>query len=181
MALLLIVSLVWAFSFGLIKDRLAGLDPAAVAVVRLAFAALVFAPFLRIRRLPGIAALRFALIGVLQFGAMYVFYLRSFLYLQAHEVALFTIFTPVYLALFAAAADRRFRAAHALAALLSVAGAALVVLRATQLQLTLTGLLLVQLSNAAFAVGQVLYRQWRAARRKSPTITSSPCCTRGRS
>lgn len=163
MALLLIVSLVWAFSFGLIKGRLAGLDPAAVAVVRLAFAAVVFAPFLRIRRLPGIAALRFAFIGVLQFGAMYVFYLRSFRYLQAHEVALFTIFTPLYLALFAAAADRRFRPAHVLAALLSVAGAALV-MTGTELRPGLaTGFGLVQLSNLCFAFGQLAYKRVRTA------------------
>src|SRR5690606_21460219 len=100
MSLLLIVSLVWAFSFGLIKGRLGGLDPAGVAVVRLAFATMVFLPLLRLRALPGLAALRFAAIGAMQFGAMYVFYLRAFAHLQAHEVALFTIFTPIYIALF---------------------------------------------------------------------------------
>jgi drug/metabolite transporter (DMT)-like permease len=45
MSLLLIVSLIWAFSFGLIKGRLAGLDPTAVAVLRLALAAAAPAVF----------------------------------------------------------------------------------------------------------------------------------------
>ena len=51
MLLLLLASLVWAFSFGLIKDQLAGLDPTAVAVLRLLCALLVFLPFLRRRQL----------------------------------------------------------------------------------------------------------------------------------
>ncbi|GAB1487773.1 carboxylate/amino acid/amine transporter [Opitutaceae bacterium] len=162
MSLLLIVSLVWAFSFGLIKGRLGGLDPAGVAVVRLAFATMVFLPLLRLRALPGLAALRFAAIGAMQFGAMYVFYLRAFAHLQAHEVALFTIFTPIYIALFDAALDRRFRGTHFLAALLSVGGAALV-MSGTALRPGLAvGFGLVQVSNVCFALGQIAYKRARA-------------------
>lgn len=163
MSLLLVVSLVWAFSFGLIKGRLAGLDPAGVAVVRIAFAALVFVPLLRLGRLPVIAGLRFALIGALQFGAMYVFYLRAFAHLQAHEVALFTIFTPLYIALVDAALDRRFRTAHVLAAVLSVVGAAFVMAE-TELRPGLAaGFGLVQLSNICFALGQLAYKRLRGS------------------
>ncbi|HEY0967176.1 MAG TPA: EamA family transporter [Opitutaceae bacterium] len=163
MSLLLIVSLVWAFSFGLIKGRLAGLDPAAVAVVRLAFAALVFVPLLRLRSLPGLAALRFAAIGVLQFGAMYVFYLRAFAHLQAHEVALFTIFTPLYIALLDAAFARRFRLLHLVAAGVSVLGAALVMSGAEMRPGLAVGFVLVQASNVCFALGQLAYKRVRNA------------------
>ena len=47
MLLLVLVSLLWAFSPGLIKGRLTGLDSAFISAVRLALALLVFLPFLR--------------------------------------------------------------------------------------------------------------------------------------
>ena len=46
MLFLLAASLLWAFSFGLIKGQLAGLDPVAVASTRLLLAAVVFAPLM---------------------------------------------------------------------------------------------------------------------------------------
>jgi len=161
MFLLLLVSLIWAFSFGLIKDRLSGLDPAAVAFVRIAFAAVVFLPLLRLRKLPPVAAVRFAAIGALQFGAMYVFYLAAFRHLQAHEVALFTIFTPLYLALFDAAVERRFQGRHVLAAVLAVAGAGLVMGGTALNPGLLAGFGLVQASNLCFAAGQLAYKRAR--------------------
>ena len=49
MPLLLLVSLLWAFSFSLIKRHLGGLDSSFVAAVRLGLALLVFLPFVRLR------------------------------------------------------------------------------------------------------------------------------------
>ncbi|HZU86422.1 MAG TPA: EamA family transporter, partial [Anaerolineaceae bacterium] len=46
MIYLWVVSFLWAFSFGIIKDTLSGLDPFFVALVRLSLALLVFLPFL---------------------------------------------------------------------------------------------------------------------------------------
>ena len=37
---------------------------------------------------------------------MYVLYLRAYSYLQAYEIVLFTIFTPVYVALLDAALEK---------------------------------------------------------------------------
>lgn len=163
MSLLLLVSLVWAFSFGLIKGRLAGLDPTAVAVLRLALATVVFLPFLRLKgRSLGLGA-AYALVGAVQFGGMYVLYLRAFAHLQAYEVALFTIFTPVYLALLDAALERRLNGRHFAAALLSVFGAGLVIWNATPGSGLTTGFLLVQGSNLCFAAGQLAYKRLRAA------------------
>ena len=43
---LLSASLLWAFSFGLIKGQLAGIDPVVVSAGRLLLAAVIFAPAL---------------------------------------------------------------------------------------------------------------------------------------
>jgi len=60
---LLLVSFVWAFSFGLIKDKLSGLDSTAIATVRIGLSALVFLPFFRRRHLNLATSARLALIG----------------------------------------------------------------------------------------------------------------------
>jgi drug/metabolite transporter (DMT)-like permease len=158
---LIAVSLLWAFSFGLVKRHLAGLDSALVATARLGIALVIFLPWLRLRGVNRVLAVRLALIGALQFGVMYFAYNLSFQHLQAHEVALFTLTTPVFVTLFADAYDRRLRVRSLLAALLAVVGAAVVVFGAKAIKPTLIGLLLLQGSNAAFALGQVMYRQLR--------------------
>jgi drug/metabolite transporter (DMT)-like permease len=42
---LIFVSILWAFSFGLIKGELTGLDPTLVAHIRLLLSFIVFLPF----------------------------------------------------------------------------------------------------------------------------------------
>lgn len=167
MFLLVAVSLLWAFSFGLIKGRLAGLDSAFVSAARLGLALLVFLPFFRWRGLRAPVAAQLAALGAVQFGLMYLAYNESFRHLAAHEVALFTLTTPLFVTLLADAVERRFRATALAAAALAVAGTALVVFSGAPLAPTLTGLALVQLSNAAFAAGQVWYRELR---RREPTL-----------
>jgi drug/metabolite transporter (DMT)-like permease len=159
MVQLLVVSLLWAFSFGLIKRFLGGVDSTLVATIRLGLACVVFLPLLRLRGLgPRPIGLLLG-IGALQFGVMYLAYIESFRYLQAHEAALFTITTPLLVTLCADLADRTLRPRSLLAAFLAVAGTAVVLVKSADLRPTLTGLLLVQLSNAAFAAGQILYRR----------------------
>ena len=160
MILLLVVSLIWAFSFGLIKG-LSGLDSTAVAVLRIAISLLVFAPFFRRRGIPGAQMLRLAGIGAVQFGAVYVLYLRSYAHLHAYQVALFTITTPLFVALLDAVAERRFKARYLTAAALSVAGAGIVLWRAIGDSGLMAGFVLVQLSNVCFAAGQVAWRRER--------------------
>lgn len=167
MLLLVIVSLIWAFSFGLIKHFLGGIDSTFVATVRLGLALVVFLPFLRLRGVTGRMILSLVAIGALQFGLMYLAYIESFRYLRAYEAALFTITTPIFVTLLADALDRRLRPWALAAALLAVAGTAFVVMKSADLKLTLAGLALVQFSNAAFAAGQVLYRRVRA---RHPTL-----------
>jgi drug/metabolite transporter (DMT)-like permease len=169
MAFLFTVSFVWAFSFGLIKGRLAGVDSTAIATLRLALALLVFLPFFRRNALPWRAALRLVLIGAIQFGIMYLLYLRAYVYLQAFEIALLTITTPIFVAALDAALERRWLARHVIAALLSVAGAGVVLWHEVVTSDRLLGVLLVQASNLCFAAGQLA---WRRERPRLPATTS---------
>jgi drug/metabolite transporter (DMT)-like permease len=161
MILLLIVSFIWAFSFGLVKG-LAGLDPTAIGAARLAVSLLVFIPFLRAARLgaPQVAAL--ALIGAVQFGAVYILYLRAYAHLHAYEIALFTITTPIFVTLLDAAVERRWSTRFLAAAALSVAGAGVVLWRSIGDSGVMGGFILMQLSNLCFACGQVAWRRERA-------------------
>lgn len=159
MAYLWVVSLIWAFSFGIIKNQLAGLDASVIAAARLLTAALVLLPFLRLRNLPHRLRLQLALTGAVQFGLMYLAYNLAFGYLQAYEVALFTIFTPLYVTLIHDALHRRLNLVSLAAALLAVAGTALVKGGVHISADILLGFGLVQLSNLCFACGQVWYRE----------------------
>jgi drug/metabolite transporter (DMT)-like permease len=161
MLLLLLASFIFAFSFGLLK-RLTGLDSSVIAAVRLGLALLVFLPCFRPKGLTPRLVLTFAAIGAIQFGLTYLAYIESFHYLQAHQVALFTLTTPILVTLLADALDRILRLRALYAAMLAVLGTACITVKSTAIGGTLTGLILVQLSNGAFAIGQVWYRRVRA-------------------
>lgn len=162
MPYLLVVSLIWAFSPGLTKGLTTGLDTSFVAAARLGLALLVFLPFLRLKGVALRTGLRLAGLGALQFGVMYLAYNESFRHLQAHEVALFTLTTPVFVTLLADALERTFRVRAFAAALLAVGGTVVVVFQGQAMQPTWWGLALVQVSNLAFAAGQVGYKRLRA-------------------
>jgi len=160
---LFLVSLLWAFSFGLIKHLSGGgIDGSFLSATRLGLALLVFLPFLRLRGLAPRTALALAGIGAVQFGIMYLAYNESFRFLQSHEVALLTLTTPIFVTLLADALDRTLRARALLAAVLAVLGGAAIVVKSTPTVGATTGVVLIQLSNLAFALGQILYRRLRA-------------------
>jgi drug/metabolite transporter (DMT)-like permease len=162
MPALLLVSLIWALSPGLIKGQLIGFDSGFISAARLGLAFLVFLPLLRPRKIPLGTALALVAIGAVQFGVMYLAYNESFRHLQSYEVALFTLTTPIFVTLLADALERTLHVRALLAALLAVAAAAVVTVKGIAIESTLLGIALVQLSNAAFAIGQVLYRRVRA-------------------
>ncbi len=156
MLYLLGASLLWAFSFGLIKEHLTDLDPWFVACLRLALAALVFLPWTLRRRPPRDLLARAAWLGGLQFGLMYALYVGSFRYLPAYGVALWTIFTPLYVVLLDGGRRRELGWRALTAAALAVAGAA-VVLAGDSAAGSVPGILLVQGANVCFAAGQLAY------------------------
>lgn len=161
MLYLLAVSIIWAFSFGLTKGKLAGLDSAFISAARLGLALLVFLPFLRPRGLSPRAIVTLIGIGALQFGLMYLAYNESYRHLAAYEVALFTVITPIWVTLIADAFDRTLRPRALTAALLAIVSAAFIIIGNTKLESSLAGFGLVQLANVAFALGQILYRRFR--------------------
>ncbi len=158
MAYLWFVSLLWAFSFGLIKGNLAGIDSSFVSFTRLAISLLVFLPFLRFRKVNHPICFKLILIGVIQFGIMYLAYIHSFQYLKAYEVALFTIFTPIYVTLYAQFRQNRLTLLPVFTTILAVAGTGLVQYSSPVKSDYWIGFLFVQISNLAFAVGQVEYK-----------------------
>ena len=161
MGYLIAVSLLWAFSFGLIKVGLSDLDSTAVATVRLFIATLVFLAFFRPRTAAPAMRVRLLLIGAFQFGLMYVLYIAAFRYLQAYEVVMFTIFTPIYIVLLESALNRQFNRIAMVAAALALIGAGIMKWRLGMSPHGMIGFFLMQGSNLCFAAGQIAYRRVR--------------------
>ncbi len=157
MRYLMFVTVLWAFSFSLIGVYLAGkVDSYFAVLMRIMLAGLIFLPFTRWQGLPGRLKGGITLVGSLQFGVTYICLYQSFLYLSVPEVLLFTIFTPLYVTLLDDAINRRFSPAPLVATVIAVIGAG--VIRYDGLSDDfITGFILLQIANLAFAAGQVGY------------------------
>ncbi|MCP1675954.1 carboxylate/amino acid/amine transporter [Natronocella acetinitrilica] len=158
MAYLVFVTCLWAFSFSLIGEYLSGRVDSDFAVLsRIVLAGLLFLPFLRIRGVSMPLILGMTLIGALQFGVTYLCLYRSFAYLTVPEVLLFTITTPLFVALIDDGLYRRFSPVALLAASMAVLGAGIIRYDGIT-EGYIIGFLLLQLANFAFAAGQVGYK-----------------------
>ena len=161
MIYLAVVSIIWAFSFGLIGSSLAGLDSFLVATLRLGIASLAFLFFLRIRTIGSIDRMRLGLIGAIQFGLMYGCYMKAFQYIPSHVVAIFSITTPIYVVLIHNFRQKSFSKKFILVALLSVAGAGIIKAQSVPSGDIWIGFVLMQVAGVSFAFGQVAYRDWK--------------------
>ncbi|MDK9688995.1 MULTISPECIES: carboxylate/amino acid/amine transporter [Halomonas] len=162
------VTALWAFSFSLIGVYLAGqVDSYFAVLVRVTLAMLVFLPFLRPSLLRGKQRLALMALGAIQLGVMYTFFYHSFLLLSVPEVLLFTIFTPVYIALLDDLMFKRFTPIYLVTAVLAVIGAGVIRYDGVDSGFWL-GFLVVQGANLCFAIGQVGYR--RLASDLPPTL-----------
>jgi drug/metabolite transporter (DMT)-like permease len=159
MMYLFFVSLLWAFSFGLIKTSLGGQPMIAMATIRLLLSMAVFAPFLRLRGLRPADTAKLMLTGAAQYGLMYITYFSAFNYLKASEVVLFTVFTPIYVTLINDLFKRRFNPISFGAVLLAVVGGAIITYQNLDSSALWTGFALMQIANLCFAFGQVFYRR----------------------
>lgn len=160
MGLLVITTLLWAASFSLIGEYLAGqVDSWFAVLVRVALATMVFLPFLRWRGLSLKIILLYMLVGAFQLGIMYLFVFQAYNYLSVVEFLLFTVLTPLYITLFYDLLERQhLRWGYLLSAMLAVIGAAII--RYDHLSGSFwLGLLYVQLANISFAIGQVGYKR----------------------
>jgi len=158
MIYLLITTIIWGFSFGLIKNNLSSVDPIFVSLCRMVLSLVIFLPFLKLKRLDHRFRFKMVLIGAIQYGVMYICYTSAFQFLKAYEVALFTIFTPLFVTLFDGILKKKFSWLFLATTLLTIAGTAVVDYRQLSTASFWLGFLLVQISNLAFAVGQILYR-----------------------
>lgn len=155
---LIFVTLLWAFSFSLIGEYLAGQVDSDFAVLsRVILAGLLFLPLTKFRGLPRTLISGVTLVGVLQFGVTYLCLYRAFGYLSVPEILLFTITTPIYVALIDDSLFRRFSPVSLLAALIAVGGAAVIRYDGITEDFFI-GFVLIQLANFAFAAGQVGYK-----------------------
>ena len=161
MIYLSIVSLIWAFSFGLIGNMLSGVDSFFVATLRLGIASLLFLPFLRLKGIGWTTIVRLVLYGAIQFGLMYACYMSAFRFIPSHLVAVFSILTPVYVVFIHDLQKRVFSRRYLWIAVLSVLGAATIKAETMPTGDIWMGFLLMQVAGAAFAFGQVAYREWK--------------------
>jgi drug/metabolite transporter (DMT)-like permease len=159
---LILVSFVWAFSFPLIKGHLTGLDPNFVSFARMLLSLLVFLPFLRFRGVEKSMGLKLAFTGAVQFGLMYIAYITSFQFLPAHTIVLLTTTTPLFVTLFNDLHSRKFNVLFFIAASMAFLGGAVIKYPDQPLRASLMGIVLVQISNIAFAFGQLYYKQLSA-------------------
>lgn len=159
---LLTASLLWGPSFGLIPIlmREPGMNAYTLAFFRMTYALILFLPLLRIHEITRRKRLLLTLIGAVQFGGMYVFLNLAYAHLLGYEVAMVTVFTPIYVTLL----DGLFRKKHAsllpwICVLLAVLGAMIIqYARPPESEGFWMGFGIMQLANLCFAFGQVAYR-----------------------
>lgn len=158
MAYLILVTILWAFSFSLIGEYLAGqVDSDFAVLTRVLLAGALFLPVTAWRGLRRELRLGMIAIGALQFGVTYLCLYRSFDYLTVPEVLLFTVTTPIWVALIDDGIARRFSPIALVAAILAVVGAGIIRYDGITPDFV-TGFVLLQIANASFAAGQIGYK-----------------------
>ena len=138
-------------------------------MARLLIATLIFMPF--ISRVDFKKALTLFVIGVVQFGLMSLTYMVSFRYLKSHEVALFTIMTPLYIVGLHCLWHRKINKLNIITALVAVIGAGIILWRGFASQAPLMGFILVEISNLCFASGQLAYREYFKTESNVPGVS----------
>ena len=168
MIYLALVSVIWAFSFGLIGSALSGVDSFLVATLRLGVASILFLPFLRLKDIGSVDRFRLIIYGAIQFGLMYAFYMQAYQFVPSHLVAIFSILTPVYVVLIHDLRRRTLSKHYLWVAILSVLGAASIKAKTVPNGDIWMGFGLMQAAGIAFAFGQVAYRDWKRANPQVP-------------
>lgn len=167
MLYLVIASLIWGVSFGLMKKFMIGLDPAFVAWGRLALAVPIFLPLLKFKGLSSLIIFRLAIIGAVQYGLLYSVYTYAYQYLYGYQVALFTALVPLYITFIDGLNKKTFNILSLFLALLAIIGTGIIEWRPCEVggvsKDVMIGFLLIQFCNFCFALGQMEYRKLRKA------------------
>ena len=161
MAYLIAISILWSFSFGIIKYGLAGIDSSFISFARNVIA-LTFFSSVTIYNIKKFSFdLKLVGIGALQFGLMYIFYIESYQYLPAYLIATFTITTPIYVVLASKYLNGNSLNRNGIYAILLVMiGSYLMRFNSLNLKDYMLGFVLIQCANIFFATGQILFKKW---------------------
>jgi len=161
LAYLIAISILWSFSFGIIKYGLAGIDSSFISFARNVIA-LTFFSSVTIYNIKKFSFdLKLAGIGALQFGLMYIFYIESYQYLPAYLIATFTITTPIYVVLASKYLNGNSLNRNGIyAILLVIIGSYLMRFNSLNLKDYMLGFVLIQCANIFFATGQILFKKW---------------------
>ena len=161
MAYLIAISILWSFSFGIIKYGLAGIDSSFISFARNVIA-LTFFSSVTIYNIKKFSFdLKLVGIGALQFGLMYIFYIESYQYLPAYLIATFTITTPIYVVLASKYLNGNSLNRNGIyAILLIIIGSYLMRFNSLNLEDYMLGFVLIQCANIFFATGQILFKKW---------------------
>ena len=161
MIYLILVSILWSFSFGIIKYGLSGIDSSFISLMRNLIAFLFFASLSLYNFKKFIFDIKLILIGAIQFGLMYVLYIQSYQYLPAYLIATFTITTPIFIGIFSQLLQNK---SFSLTGIFSIL---LVVLGSLMMRFNIVnpldywlGFFLIQCANICFAIGQIMFKKW---------------------
>ena len=163
MIYLILVSILWSFSFGIIKYGLAGIDSAFISLMRSLIALLFFASLTLYNFKKFIFDIRLIFIGAIQFGLMYVLYIQSYQYLPAYLIATFTITTPIFIGIFSQLYDNMsFSSNGKLSIILVVIGSLMMRFNIVNPLDYWLGFFLIQCANVCFAIGQIMFKRWHS-------------------
>ncbi|MCQ2754511.1 MAG: EamA family transporter [bacterium] len=155
---LIIATICFSVSFGLIKEQLSVLPSEFVVVCRLLIAFLLFLPC--IRKINYKKALLVVCVGAIQFGVMYLCFIKAFKYLQGNEVALLTTTTPIFVGIISSLLGEKIKPIYVICVLMSVIGGVVILWHSIPLVWIIKGIALMECSNASFALGQVLWKKY---------------------
>ena len=163
MIYLILVSILWSFSFGIIKYGLPGIDSTLISLMRNLIALLFFASLTLYNFKKFSFDIRLVLIGAIQFGLMYILYIQSYQYLPAYLIATFTITTPIFIGIFSQLLDYK---SFSLNGIFSII---LVVIGSLMMRFNIVnpidywlGFFLIQCANVCFAIGQIMFKRWHS-------------------
>jgi drug/metabolite transporter (DMT)-like permease len=199
MVWLLLASLIWAFSFGIVKNLTISVDPFVVNLIRIGIATIFFIPWQLIhfrfatqknrspqpqtdQRALQLNYRRAFICGAIQLGLMYGPYTLSFRFIKAHEVALFTMTTPLIMAIFFIPSQLSrskdgglmYGIRLATAILLATAGGVAATYQDTVSDSLMIGAILVQLSNLFFALGSFYWTKWFTPSTENGAVLMTP-------
>ena len=163
MIYLILVSILWSFSFGIIKYGLPGIDSTLISLMRNLIALLFFTSLTLYNFKKFSFDIRLVLIGAIQFGLMYILYIQSYQYLPAYLIATFTITTPIFIGIFSQLLeDKSFSLNGIFSIILVVIGSLMMRFNIVNPIDYWLGFFLIQCANVCFAIGQIMFKRWHS-------------------